>query len=162
MELGAVLNLCIIILGLGIVMRWFVSEKLARGKKGGLPSGLGLKLPSLSGLLKRRPMEEDSPLKVLGAVSFGLRERVVLLGVGHRRFLLALNRGEFSLLSSFEEGPAQVPEPQRERAEVGTLKSEPAFPFPLDGDEDSYSLKPLSEIMKKLEDEFPFLKEAER
>ncbi len=161
MELGAVLNLCLIILGLGIVMRWFVNEKLARGKKGGLPSGLGLKLPSLSGLLKRRPMEEDSPLKVLGAVSFGLRERVVLLGVGQRRFLLALNRGEFSLLSSFEEEVPEIPKPQRE-VEIGTSKPEPAFPFPLDGDEDGYSLKPLSEIMKKLEDEFPFLKEAER
>lgn len=153
MEIGAILNLCVILLGLGIVAKGLMGKGQFRLKN---PfKGLSLKLPSFG---NKGP--EGSALEVLGAVSFGLREKVVLLGVGERRFLLAMNRGELSLLSSFEEGSKEEPGPAMARP-VSEGREEKAFPFPLDGEpEDGWTLRPLSEVMKRIEQEFPFLRQA--
>lgn len=156
MEIGAVLNLCVILFGLGIVAKGLMAKGQWRFRN---PfKGLGLRLPSLA-----KGGDDPSALEVLGSVSFGLRERVVLLGVGQRRFLLALNRGEFSLLSAFEEGMAEVgPEPVVVKVEEKRKDRERTFPFPLDGeaDEDGFTLRPLDEVMKRIEEEFPFLRQA--
>lgn len=158
MEIGAILNLCVILLGLGVVAKGLAGRRQLKFQN---PfKGLSLKLPSLG----RKGPEGDSALEVLGSVSFGLRERVVLLGVGQRRFLLALNRGEFSLLSAFEEGTKEErPEPAvvKSLPERRERQQEQAFPFPLDGEpEDGWTLRPLSEVMKRIEEEFPFLRQA--
>jgi flagellar biogenesis protein FliO len=158
MELGKILNLCLVILGLGIISRYLIGEKLKRGEK---PLGsFKMSLSSLKCLFKPKISLCDSPLKVLGEVRFGLRERLLLLGFGSKRFLVAFHKGEIHLLGTFEEEAfperKKETETQEEQNEIKAI-----FPFPLE-EEEEIKLRPLSEVLKRVKRDFPFLLEAEK
>ncbi len=158
MELGKILNLCLIILGLGIIGRYVLGEKLKRGEK---PFGsFKVNFPSLKDLFKPKIPVSDSPLKVLGEVRFGLRERLLLLGFGSKRFLLAFHKGEIHLLGSFEE---ELSQRKKKELEEDQKEVKAVFPFPLEEEEEKeIKLRPLSEVLKHVRRDFPFLFEAEK
>ncbi len=157
MELGKIFNLCLIILGLGIIGRYVIGEKLKRGEK---PLGsFKFNLSSLKDLFKPKITVSDSPLRILGEVRFGLRERLLLLGFGSKRFLLAFHKGEIHLLGSFEEETFQQ---KRKETEEEKNEIKPVFPFPLEEEEKELRLRPLSEVLKHVKRDFPCLFEAEK
>lgn len=154
--IGQVLNACVIAIALGVVLKGLVRPRQKKEEGSGDPLSL---IPKAFFFLKK-PKREGVPLRVLGSVALGLKERVFLLEAEGKRFLLAANRGQVSILYAFE-GETKA-EPPREEPKGATQEVHDfAFPFPLPlegGPSNGSRLKPFSEVVREIEREYPFLK----
>lgn len=156
--MGQILNACVIAIALGVVLKGLLQPKGKRQEGEETPmTGL---LPKAFSLLKRSK-REAVPLRILGSVALGLRERVFLLEAQDRRFLVAANRGRVSVLHVFGREPQAEP-PKEKAEEAGAQDLAFPFPLPLEGAPSNGSrLKPFSEVVREVEKQYPFLKGLE-
>jgi|GEM_PF-1326685 len=161
--IGGVLNACVVAIALGVILKGLVQT---RGKSEQRPEEAPSSLIPKAFSLFRRQKREGNPLKVLGSIALGLRERLFLVEAEGRRFLVSTNRGQVLLLYVFPEGPKT--EPQKEAREGAKAEANQiqdfAFPFPLPldgGGSNGSRIRPFSEVMREIEREYPFLKEVE-
>lgn len=156
--IGQILNACVIAIALGVVLKGLLQPKGKRQE--GEEAPLASLLPKAFSLLKRSK-RETAPLRIVGSVALGLRERVFLLEAQGKRFLVAANRGKVSVLHVFGGEPPV--EPAKEKAEEAEIQ-DLAFPFPLPlegGPSNGSRLKPFSEVVREVEKQYPFLKGLE-